>query len=52
VAAERLGETDPLSYIRDELSRYGGVPPHGSRPHQLLADATAADAVARKLVSW
>jgi hypothetical protein len=51
VAAERLHLDDPLSYVRAELSRYGGLPPEGAAPQQLVADAAAGDALAVRLVS-
>ena len=51
VAADRDGLQDPLSFVRDALARYGGLPPDNKKPHELIADATAADAIAAKVVN-
>jgi hypothetical protein len=37
VAAEQLGEADPLIHLRHVLASRGQLPPAGARPVQLLA---------------
>ncbi|MGV9596087.1 ATP-binding protein [Streptosporangium sandarakinum] len=41
VAAERLGEADPVGYVRELLADNGQLPPVGARPSHLLADTSA-----------
>lgn len=37
VAGDRLGEADPLIYVRHTLGRHGQLPPEGARPVVLLS---------------
>ncbi|MET7339138.1 hypothetical protein [Nonomuraea sp. NPDC005650] len=39
VAAAELGEADPLVYVREHLAEHGQLPPAGTRPMRLLAQA-------------
>ena len=55
VTAARAGATDPLVYVRAELSRYDGLPPLHSTVPAVLADASAAMTLARRAAgpaSW
>ncbi|MEU4235374.1 hypothetical protein AB0F17_64835 [Nonomuraea sp. NPDC026600] len=40
VASAKLGEADPVGYIRDYLAEHYQLPPLGARPSRLLAQAT------------
>lgn len=42
VAAERNGDTDPLTYIRGVLATRGQLPAPGAAPVQVVADARSA----------
>lgn len=37
VAAQELGESDPVGYIRGYLADHGQLPPPGASPSRLLA---------------
>ena len=55
VTAARAGATDPLVYVRAELSRYDGLPPLDSTVPTVLADASTAMTLAQRAAgpaSW
>lgn len=43
VAAERDGETDPVSYLRDQLDEHGQMPAVDQHPAQILALCPCAE---------
>lgn len=46
VAAEASGAPDPLTFLRDELAKWGQLPRDGEEVHRVLSDARATAALA------